>query len=138
MYNKELIHVDCSTKPLRSELLVGCEQSLASRFRVTLQVTCMAATNSKAFSCNVIVWKTRNRKKKSKMVMQRGNTKSQTINNLFYKQPRNHCMRNNWTIINQCTRNFSSWSEKKLPCANLDDGIPFLLRSTRTFSPTCL
>lgn len=57
MYNKELIHVDCSTKPVRSELLVGCEQSLASRFRVTLQVTCRAATNSKAFSCNVIVCK---------------------------------------------------------------------------------
>ena len=36
MYHKELIHVDCSTKPLRSELLVGSEQSLASGFRVTL------------------------------------------------------------------------------------------------------
>ena len=57
MYNKELIHGDCSTEPLRSELLVGCEQSLASRSRVTLQVTCRAATNSKAFSCNVIVCK---------------------------------------------------------------------------------
>lgn len=28
--------------------------------------------------------------------------------NKFYRKPRNHCMRNNWTIINQCTHNFSS------------------------------
>ena len=172
MYNKELIHGDCSTEPLRSELLVGCEQSLASRFRVTLQVTCRTATNSKAFSCNVIVCKctqsknenltdskskgrklfeaktivrlpieNRNKKpkiekKKPKMVMQRENTRSQTIN--FTRNPETTAWEINWTIINQCTRNFSSWSGKKLPCANLDDGIPFLLRSTRTFSPTCL